>query len=472
MNDLNKLNCAPIMYPDGVDCVPFNGSDGPQEKDVQGSSTVSLPKSLFSRVDDCPYVDPRPVRRSFFSQSTSSSLCNERKVSSLENHLLCDYPQGTEWNLHEGESGSWVGYLSANFMIGGIRLKPGNCLTLMGDGLLESMYFSKSHLEDGLPIEFSVGFHPNGRRKWITSSQGAEISGYFFPKKSTFFFDENGNLERVILEDKANIDRIPCGPAQPIAIRRGRLIPTELMKNSDIPWGEVIFHNNGRLKTCTLSQDFSYEGDSFRKNSEIEFDRWGSLNRSAETIQGRPIPPGSVLGYLAHESHRDLATIVISHPITTLQITFPAGTTLANDAKHLRGALLAEKMEIQGIPFEKGDIIFFDENGRLSEADIDPLSGSESGWVFFPRKILGIPASHLSFYGNGQIESAVLSNDTEIEGKQFSQYSRRVFDDKGEMVRATFRVVEFDKFGKVISSNQTQDEGFQKSERGCNFSLR
>ena len=100
-----------------------------------------------------------------------------------------------------------------------------------------------------------------------TRVQGHDCRGTGGSKGVQAAFYPDGSLKEFYLVRPTRIDGVPCDTG----LVRGRL---EL-------------HQNGRLKSCRLSADFTHDGVTFRKGARIDFDSEGHVtpNRAAARDQ-------------------------------------------------------------------------------------------------------------------------------------------------------------------------------------------
>ena len=114
-----------------------------------------------------------------------------------------------------------------------------------------------------IPPETWVIQNPSGEVKICAFPRDMMIQGHLCrggagrAKGVQTAFYPSGALKQYFLRKNALIEGIPCKAG--------------LLRQS------IELHENGRLKACVLSQDFSREGRDYKKGTRIEFDAAGRL---------------------------------------------------------------------------------------------------------------------------------------------------------------------------------------------------
>jgi hypothetical protein len=145
------------------------------------------------------------------------------------------------------------------------------------DGMLEFSHLAREAALSGqlLPAGTGVHFTPEGVFDWCYLPRDTRLQGHLCLGSGHNFrtgFHPNGKLRMVWLAENEVIDGIPCAKfGYLLAIFHGG--------------AGTYFHENGRLKSANLSQAFTIEGRSFRKNAIVRFDPDGNLIERKEKVQ-------------------------------------------------------------------------------------------------------------------------------------------------------------------------------------------
>ncbi|TFH64725.1 MAG: hypothetical protein E4G91_04905 [Candidatus Zixiibacteriota bacterium] len=85
-------------------------------------------------------------------------------------------------------------------------------------------------------------------------------------------FHPNGQLKTAWLAQDEIIQGIPCAKFKFLSAVLGWIEGSG--KN-----GSTVFHENGLLRYCALSENFTIEGQRFRRGDAVRFDKDGKLIR-------------------------------------------------------------------------------------------------------------------------------------------------------------------------------------------------
>ncbi len=118
-----------------------------------------------------------------------------------------------------------------------------------------------------LPAGTVVHLTPEGYLDWCFLQQNTEIQGHLCRGQGHGFmtgFYPNGQLKTAWLAQDEIIQGIPCAKFRFMSF---------LFGGGD----KTVFDENGRLRFCTLSENFTIEGHKLRKGDEVRFDKEGQL---------------------------------------------------------------------------------------------------------------------------------------------------------------------------------------------------
>lgn len=137
------------------------------------------------------------------------------------------------------------------------------------NGKLESCTLARMDTLSGqpLPAKTVVHFTSEGVFDWCFLQEDTEIQGHLCRGDGHEFmtgFHPNGQLKTGWLTNDEIIDGIPCRKYSFLASFKKI-------------YGGTYFHDNGKLRDCNLSKDFTIEGHEFKKGDYVEFDRDGKL---------------------------------------------------------------------------------------------------------------------------------------------------------------------------------------------------
>jgi hypothetical protein len=144
----------------------------------------------------------------------------------------------------------------------------------------------------GLSCEASVKYHPNGQLRSCILARDDTLSGQPFPEGTRLAFTESGDLWRCYLSKDTEIQGHLCrGEADGFRTlfysvskpKRIWLARDEIIDN--VPCAryhyfsrnDVTFHENGRLQSCKLSDDFTIGEKTLKKGDDVTFDEKGNL---------------------------------------------------------------------------------------------------------------------------------------------------------------------------------------------------
>jgi hypothetical protein len=122
-----------------------------------------------------------------------------------------------------------------------------------------------------LAAETGVHFTEEGVFEWCFLRENTVIQGYLCRGQGHGFktmFHDNGQLRTAWLAEDQFIQGIPCGRFRFLSAVFGPIHGK---------FGHTGFHENGRLKYCELSENFTIEGQRFRRGDAIWFDQDGTL---------------------------------------------------------------------------------------------------------------------------------------------------------------------------------------------------
>lgn len=146
---------------------------------------------------------------------------------------------------------------------------------------------------DGIPCMNEALMYPDGRLEGCSLARDAVVAGHKFPKGSWPYFDPPGVLKCVFLEHDYKVQGyllrgerthyqtcfhpngwLSFGNLKEATVIQG--VPCE--KSTVDIWlrkgpSGVNFHDNGRLKSCRLSEDIN----EFKKHKLIKIDRDGNV---------------------------------------------------------------------------------------------------------------------------------------------------------------------------------------------------
>ena len=141
------------------------------------------------------------------------------------------------------------------------------------NGNLEFCHLAREDTLSGqrLPAGTGVHFTEDGLFNWCMLQKDSEIQGYLTRGEGHGFMTEfhpKGQVKTVYLVKDQVIQGIPCA--------KFRFL-------SAVFWpvhgknGGTYFHENGQLKYCELSKNYSIEGQRFRRGDAVRFDQDGKL---------------------------------------------------------------------------------------------------------------------------------------------------------------------------------------------------
>jgi hypothetical protein len=160
--------------------------------------------------------------------------------------------------------------------IGGVRCAP--------TGRARAAIFSSGQLAScPLASDTVISHHRLAARTWVSLTeegalravwlnQDAELQGHLckgtgYQGWSTEFYHA-GTLRLCYLANETIIDGVPC---------RGASFWAEVFGST-----QVVFHENGRLQSCSVALDIDRDGIRFRKRDRIELDASGRVARIQE----------------------------------------------------------------------------------------------------------------------------------------------------------------------------------------------
>lgn len=144
----------------------------------------------------------------------------------------------------------------------------------------------------GLSCKVPVKYHPNGELRSCFLARDDTLSGQPFPEGTLLFFSESGDLKWCYLSKDTEIQGYLCKGKEDgfrtrfysvDKLKRIWLARDEIIDNvpcakyAYFSRNDVTFHENGRLQSCKLSEDFTVEKQTFKKGDDIEFDDQGNL---------------------------------------------------------------------------------------------------------------------------------------------------------------------------------------------------
>lgn len=180
--------------------------------------------------------------------------------------------------------------------------------------------------------------------------------------------------------------------------------------------GEVKFHENGKIKSCKLSMEFSVEGYDFPKASSILFNAEGTLTQcilgDSARIFGQAFPVGTTLffGRWGQKVSFWLPSNTVIQGHLVAGSNDGIGNSIYPNGK-LKVIWLAEDENIDGVPCtSSGNILRFG-------LGVIPLGTQRMVW----------------FHENGRLQQAMLSRDFTIQSQPFSKGDIVKFDAKGRL---------------------------------------
>lgn len=128
----------------------------------------------------------------------------------------------------------------------------------------------------GQPLAAGTGVHftEEGDFEWCFLRETTEIQGYLCKGEGHGFmtrFYPNGQLKTAWLAEDQIIQGIPCAKFRFLSALIG-WVEDKGEKN-----GSTGFHENGLLRKCELSENFTIEGQSFRRGDAVRFGQDGKL---------------------------------------------------------------------------------------------------------------------------------------------------------------------------------------------------
>lgn len=144
-------------------------------------------------------------------------------------------------------------------------------------GALEHCSLARDDTLSGQPLAAGTGVHftEAGVFEWCFLRETTLIQGYLCKGEGHGFmtrFYPNGQLRVGWLAENQIIQGIPCAKFQFLSALIGWAQGGVANKN-----GSTGFHENGMLKFCELSENFTIEGQRFRRGDAIGFDQNGKL---------------------------------------------------------------------------------------------------------------------------------------------------------------------------------------------------
>ena len=143
------------------------------------------------------------------------------------------------------------------------------------DGKLTSCTLGREDTLSGQPFPAGTVVHltPEGYLDWCFLQQNTMIQGHLCRGESHGFmtdFHPNGQLKTAWLARDEIIQGIPCAKFKFLSAVMGWLEDS----GKD---GSTKFHENGLLRYCALSENFTIEGQRFRRGDVVRFDRDGKV---------------------------------------------------------------------------------------------------------------------------------------------------------------------------------------------------
>ncbi|MFH1699436.1 MAG: hypothetical protein ABIE07_02520 [Candidatus Zixiibacteriota bacterium] len=158
------------------------------------------------------------------------------------------------------------------------------------DGKLTSCTLGLEDTLSGQPLPAGTVIHltPEGYFDWCFLQQNTEIQGHLCRGESHGFmtgFHPNGQLKTAWLAQDEVIQGIPCAKFKFLSAVMGWIEGS----GKD---GSTRFHENGLLRYCALSENFTIEEQRFRRGDVVRFDRDGKLvgDKKKATISSRRVP--------------------------------------------------------------------------------------------------------------------------------------------------------------------------------------
>ena len=137
------------------------------------------------------------------------------------------------------------------------------------DGKLKSCTLGRDDTLSGQPLALGtvVNLRPDGSLDWCFLQENTVIQGHLCSGSGHGFmtgFHPNGQLKTAWLAQDEVIQGIPCAKFSFLSSLFGG--------------GErTLFHENGRLNYCTLSDTLTVEGQHLKKDEVVRFDKDGRL---------------------------------------------------------------------------------------------------------------------------------------------------------------------------------------------------
>ena len=143
------------------------------------------------------------------------------------------------------------------------------------DGKLTSCTLGREDTLSGQPLPAGTVVHltPDGYFDWCFLQQNTEIQGHLCRGEGHGFmtgFHPNGQLKTAWLAQDEIIQGIPCAKFKFLSALLGWVDDS----GKD---GSTRFHENGLLRYCAFSENFTIEGHNFKKGDAVIFDRDGKL---------------------------------------------------------------------------------------------------------------------------------------------------------------------------------------------------
>jgi hypothetical protein len=195
------------------------------------------------------------------------------------------FSQYTEWEKS-------VNYNNISFKR--IRFLINDSDTIVTQGVL-----SKDDIVNGIPCKKSVVFINGWNLKTFILADDFEINGITYPEWTKINYSQKGI--NIILGKDMEYQGYCCNGNYEKWYSTGihtSLYPNENLKGffpcKDIeidgipckssPFAGVHLHPDGKLKDCTLSKKHTIKGNSYKKNTHIEFNENGSLIRADKYV--------------------------------------------------------------------------------------------------------------------------------------------------------------------------------------------
>jgi len=142
------------------------------------------------------------------------------------------------------------------------------------NGKLTSCTLGREDTLSGQPLPAGTVVHltSDGYLDWCFLKQNTEIQGHLCRGEKDGFmtgFHPNGQLKTAWLAQDEIIQGIPCAKFQ--------FLSALLNWVAGYKDGSTVFYENGLLRYCELSENFTIEGQRFKRGDAVRFDRDGKL---------------------------------------------------------------------------------------------------------------------------------------------------------------------------------------------------